>query len=72
MPTPKSSTNSSSCSPQQATFGDHFDRIGDRLAKQEVRLETVADRLLALEKKVSGIDRRLDARGTKDRKRLRT
>jgi hypothetical protein len=72
MPTPKSSTNSSSCSPLQATFDDRFDKIDDRLAKQEGRLETVADRLLALEKKVSGIDRRLNARGTKGPKRLRT
>jgi hypothetical protein len=39
----------------QATFGDCFDKLDDRFAKHDGRLETIADRLLGVEKKVSGI-----------------
>jgi hypothetical protein len=46
----------------RATFGDRFDAIDERLIKQDRRLDTIADRLLAVEKKATGIDRRLDGR----------
>jgi hypothetical protein len=44
----------------RATIGERFDTIDER--QQDSRLDNVADRLLAVEKKASGIDRRLDAR----------
>jgi hypothetical protein len=34
-----------------ATFGDRFDKIDDRLTKQVRRLETATERLLAVERK---------------------
>jgi hypothetical protein len=46
----------------RATFGDRFDTIDEQLAKQDRGLDTIGDRLLAVEKKTSTIDRRLDGR----------
>jgi hypothetical protein len=43
----------------QATFRERFDKIDDGLARHDRRLEAIADRLFAVEKKLSGIDRRL-------------
>jgi hypothetical protein len=48
---------------KRATFNDRFDAIDERLTKEDRRLETIADRLLAAEKKATAIDRRLDGRG---------
>jgi hypothetical protein len=43
----------------QATFGERFDKIDEHIEKHDGRMGIIADRLLALEKKLSGVDRRL-------------
>jgi hypothetical protein len=48
----------------RATFGNRFDIIEEQLTEEDRRLDTIADRLLAVERKTGGIDRRLDARAS--------